>query len=69
MRLKSKKVGVGLEIKSFVGRDCRSYIVFRTGRGSFHVFAEVEAKEAARQCGATSEGNTRTMWEAIWRAN
>ena len=29
----------------------------------FHVFAEVEAKQAARECGASRKGTTRQMWE------
>ena len=40
--------------------------VLRTLDGSFHTFVEVEAKQAARECGATDEGNTRQMWESIW---
>ena len=27
---------------------------------------EVEAKEAARKCGATKEGNTWSMWDQVW---
>jgi hypothetical protein len=38
-----------------------------TSKGAFHVFGEVEAKEAARQCGATVEKNTRGMWESLWK--
>jgi hypothetical protein len=40
--------------------------VLRTLDGSFHTFVEVEAKQAARECGATEEANTRQMWESIW---
>lgn len=36
--------------------------------GAFHVFVEVEAKEAAKDCGATDMGNanTRDMWNKLW---
>lgn len=66
MSVKPKKRGLGLKIRSFSGRDGREYLAFRTASGSFHVFAEVEAKEAARQCGTRVGGNTRQMWEDIW---
>jgi hypothetical protein len=65
MAVKRKKRGFGLEMKTFPGRD-GNYLVFRTSGGSFHVFMEVEAKEAARQCGAETEANTRRMWASIW---
>ena len=68
MALKPKKTGLGLALKTFTGKDGKTYLVFRTTKGSFHVFGEVEAKEAARQCGATVEKNTRAMWESVWKA-
>jgi len=67
MTLKPKKKGLGLEMKTFDGQDGNSYLVFRTRNGAFHAFIEVEAKEAARQCGATREGNSRQMWESLWQ--
>lgn len=66
MKVKQKRHGFGLEMKTFEGQDGNSYLVFRTSNGSFHVFMEVEAKEAARQCGTTKQGNTREMWSALW---
>jgi len=66
MPTKPKRKGLGLDLRSFTGKDGRSFLVFRTTKGSFHVFEEVEAKEAARQCGATLEKNTRSMWKALW---
>jgi hypothetical protein len=68
MTTKNKRRGFDLTVKSFRGRDGRSYIIFRTATGSYHSFVEVEAKEAARQCGATKERNTRAMWKSIWHA-
>jgi hypothetical protein len=66
MPLKRKRTGFGLEIRTFQGSDEKTYIVFRTRTGSYHAFVEVEAKEAARECGAKREGTTRQMWDAIW---
>ena len=42
--MKAKKRGLGLEVRTVEGQDGRSYLVFRTARGTYHVFAEVEAK-------------------------
>lgn len=56
-----------LEIRTFAGKDGQSYLVFRTTAGSFHTFVEVEAKEAARQCGdGRLKGTTRRMWQSFW---
>ena len=66
MAVKQKKRGFGLEMKTFSGKDGNAYLVFRTSGGSFHVFMEVEAKEAAGQCGAKAEANTRRMWASLW---
>jgi hypothetical protein len=67
MQIKVKKRGLGLEMRTFEGRDGRMYLVFRTARGAYHVFTEVEAKEAARQCGATNEAKMNQMWNEIWQ--
>jgi hypothetical protein len=64
--VKKKRAGFGLEMKTFAGKDGNAYLAFRTAAGSVHVFMEVEAKEAARQCGATQELNTRQMWASVW---
>ena len=66
MAMKRKMQRFGLEIKSFTGKDGTTYIVFRTAGGSFHTFAEVEAKQASRECGVEREGTTRQMWESLW---
>lgn len=68
MAIKQKRLGFALDIRSFRGRDGNTYIVFRTPTGSYHAFMEVQAKEAARQCGASIEGNTRQMWSSIWKS-
>jgi hypothetical protein len=67
MPTKEKRRGLGLDIRSFQGKDGCTYIVFKTRKGSYHVFKEVEAKEASRQCGAT-KGNTRQMWGSLWQS-
>jgi hypothetical protein len=65
--LRPKRSGSAINVRTFTGqKDGRTYLVFRTDRGSFHVFTETEAKEAAVQCGAKRKGNTRSMWASIW---
>ncbi|MCI0456962.1 MAG: hypothetical protein L0Z62_08285 [Gemmataceae bacterium] len=64
--LKDKREGTELAFKTFVGSDGTRYLVFRSLEGSFHVFAEVEAKQAARECGAAELANTRQRWESLW---
>jgi hypothetical protein len=67
MPAKNKRLGLGLDIRSVEGKDGGSYIVFKTTKGSYHVFQEVEAKDAARRCGATVAGNTRRLWAKLWQ--
>ena len=66
MPVKPKKKGFGMELKSFRDNQGKSYLVYRTTKGGFHVFAEVEAKQAARDCGSTVSGGTRKMWRELW---
>jgi len=35
----------------------------------YHTFIEVAAKDAARDCGAKTEGNTRQMCKEVWDRN
>jgi hypothetical protein len=63
---KGKRSGVALEMKLFRPKKARPYLVFRTSSGEFHVFQEVEAKDAARIYDPTSKGHTNTMWQKIW---
>ena len=69
-KLKQKKHGFGLEMRTYSGKDGSVYLVFKTGSGSFHTFVETEAKEAAKQCGAISGTtiNTRQMWSELWKS-
>lgn len=54
-------------MRTFTGDDGKTYLVFRTPKNAFHVFGEVEAKDAARRCGATVEKNTQNMWKDVWK--
>lgn len=65
-QLRPKKRGTEIEIKTFRGKSGQTYIVFKTKKGSYHVFQEVEAKAAAKDCGATTGKNTRQMWDSIF---
>jgi hypothetical protein len=69
MATKEKRKGFGLEVRTFRGEnDHKTYIVFRTTKGSYHVFKEVEAKGAALECGGPSTGDTRRMWGELWKS-
>ena len=64
--LTTKRRGTGLEMRTRKGQSGCTYLILKTGKGSYHVFAEVEAKEAAIDCGASPIGNTRSQWRALW---
>jgi hypothetical protein len=65
--MRKKRSNVALEVKTFDGKSGTRYLVFKTAEGSYHVFAETEAKQAAKDCGA--EGNhTRDYWRSLWNA-
>jgi hypothetical protein len=61
-----KRKGFRVETKAFNGSSGTSYVVYRTPKGSYHVFMEVEAAAAAEDCGAPKKGGARTKWQAIW---
>ena len=66
--IKGKRKGAGIEMRTYPGKDGRSYLVFRSDGGSFHTFVETEAKQAARECSRTPvTGTTRQMWSALWK--
>jgi hypothetical protein len=59
-------------MKVFEGADGVTDLVFRTAPGSYHVFAEVEAKQAARECGvsdADGSRHTNDMWTNLWEGS
>lgn len=66
--VKAKKSGSGLEFRTFKGGSGQSYTVLKTLDGSYHVLVETEAKQAARDCGATGDKNTRQLWQSLWNA-
>ena len=65
----AKRSGLGLEIKTFKGReDGKTYMVFRTAGGSYHTFVETEAKAEARDCSGAGD-TTRQYWGSIWNGS
>jgi hypothetical protein len=67
---KTKKKSYGLEVKTFPGGK-GNYLVIVAGKSEYHVFVEVEAKEAATDCGCKldpSKSTTRQMWKELWNA-
>jgi hypothetical protein len=62
---KPKRSDFAVEIKTFEGKEA-TYLVMKT-KGAYHVFVEVEAKDAARDCDLTfKKGNTRRIWNKLW---
>jgi hypothetical protein len=64
---------VGLEFRTFVGSSGTRYQVMLTPDGGYHVFAEVEALDAARDCGIETEREhrqstvvTRQAWAELF---
>jgi len=56
-------------LMTITGRRGATYLVLRGYDGDYHIFAEVQAKEAAIDCGE-EEGptdNTRIMWDRLWQ--
>jgi hypothetical protein len=64
-RFRAKRKGLGLDFRTFMGQSGKIYLVFQTTQGSFHVLTEVEAKQAARDCGSTID-DTRAAWNELW---
>jgi hypothetical protein len=68
MKSTLKREGTGLAIRIFQGKKGETYLVLRSPKGSYHVFAEVEAKEAAMRCGAVRPRRPpQTLWSELWR--
>jgi hypothetical protein len=64
--MRPKARGKGLEMRTITANDGHTYLVFRTLDGSYHVFREVDARNAARESFGQTTGNTRKMWGSIW---
>jgi len=63
-RIVKKRAGFELQIKTLKGKN-GNYLYIKTPTGGYHAFLEVATKEAARDCGATGEGNTRQLCKQI----
>jgi len=64
MRVVKKREGFGL--KSITKRGKKgNYLFFKTPYGSYNAFLEVATKDAARDCGAIGEGNTRQLCKKV----
>ena len=63
--MRKKRSNVALEVKTFDGGSGTRYLVFRTPDDRFHVFAETEAKAAAKDCGGEGR-HTRDYWRSLW---
>jgi hypothetical protein len=62
---KAKRSDFAVEMKTFKGNES-TYLVMKVN-GAYHVFTEVQAKDAARDCDPTmTKGNVRRMWDRIW---
>ena len=68
MEISKKREGFGLDVKTIKGSK-GTYLFFHEKDGAYHTFLEVAAKDAARDCGATTEGNTRRMCKEVWDKN
>ena len=67
---KTKKEPYRVQIKTFKGGK-GNYLVMTAGDGKYHVFVEVEAKEAATDCGCKLDprkSNPTKMWNELWKA-
>lgn len=64
MKTIKKRKGLSLQMKTVDSPNGR-YLFYKTPNGSYHAFIEVAAKEAAKDCGARGQGNTRQLCEEI----
>ncbi len=64
MKISKKRAGFNLQMKTVNGQK-GTYLFFKTPNGSYHTFLEVAAKDAAKDCGATGNGNTRQLCKEI----
>jgi hypothetical protein len=62
----AKKLGGTIGLHVFTTKDDREerVLVIADAAGSYHAFVEVEAKSAARRCGAR-RGHTNEMWSEL----
>jgi hypothetical protein len=53
-------------MRTFEGKDGSTYLVFRTPKGAYHVFREVNARDAAREAFSQPNRTTVQMWNNVW---
>jgi hypothetical protein len=66
---KKKRKLFGIQFKTFRGKQGDDYLVLTAGDFKYHVYAEVDAKQAARDCGCKLDqrhNDTAAMWNDIW---
>ena len=64
---RAKKVGFGLILDVVRTLDDQhEVLVLREPSGRVHTFVEVEAKQAARLCGAPRDLTTKQAWNWVW---
>lgn len=64
MKITKKRTGGNLQMKTVDGNKGK-YLFLKTPQGSYHTFLEVADKDAAKDCGATTTGNTRQLCKEI----
>jgi hypothetical protein len=61
---KAKRRGFGLGMEVHTSKSGETYLLLQKGK-SVHVFVEIEAKDAARDCGAEGIGTPLRLWEQV----
>ena len=68
MTIAKKRSGYGFQMTTKIGRSKASYLFIKDTYGAYHVFAEVDAKKAAADCGVKVAGkNTRQACAAVFK--
>jgi len=62
---KAKLTDCALDMKTIKG-DKGTYLFLKAGK-SYHVFVEIDAKEAAIDCGAAEGKNTQISCKEVWK--
>lgn len=64
MKISKKRKGFNLQMKTVKGKE-GTYLFFKSHDGAYHAFIEVAAKDAAKDCGAKGDKNTRQLCKEI----
>ena len=66
MAIVKKRAGYELQMATKIGNSGNKYLFIKDTYGAYHVFIEIEAKTAAKDCGAETIGkNTRQTCAAV----